>query len=176
MELVSDPRDGRATRIAATARLSEFDEPSTVAVQEAFLDQTFAPVTWEPVDEHRVLGSYTHGSHLVRAELVFDDDGDLVDFISDDRLRAARGNSYVGQRWSTPLTGYRVLRGRRVATLGSARWHAPEPEGVFANVEMAVDDLETGSHPVPARPPDAIGSTQAGAGTSTPAPCPVAVP
>ena len=109
-----------------------------------------APVTWQAIDDHRVLGTYVHGSHSVRAELVFDDDGDLVGFTSDDRLRAGPAGSYQQQHWSTPFAGYRTLHGRRVAATGSAWWHAPE--GAFAYIEMTIDDLVTGpAAPLPVR-------------------------
>ena len=42
VELVTDPRDRRATRVVPTARLAELDEPTAVAMQEAFLARTFA--------------------------------------------------------------------------------------------------------------------------------------
>ena len=42
VELVTDPRDRRATRLVPTARLAELDAPTAVAVQEAFLARSFA--------------------------------------------------------------------------------------------------------------------------------------
>jgi hypothetical protein len=63
-----------------------------------------APVSWESVDDHRVRARYTVGEHTVCAELEFNDDGDLVDFISEDRLRmSADGKSLTPMPWSTPL-------------------------------------------------------------------------
>ena len=101
-----------------------------------------AQVTWQPVDRHHVRGAFTSGSHTVTAELVFDDGGALVGFVSDDRLRASQdGRTFTPQRWSTPVGDYRTVDSRRVATCGEARWHAGDPEGEFAYVEMRVDEL-----------------------------------
>ena len=102
-----------------------------------------APVVWDVLDAHRVRGTYTHGAHTVSAVLVFDGDGWLVDFVSDDRLRASSdGRSFTVQRWSTPLHGRTELGGHRLAAVGEARWHAPAPEGTFDYLEFVVDDLE----------------------------------
>ena len=76
------------------------------------------------------------------AELVFNSDGDLVDFISDDRSRASTdGKSFTRLRWNTPITEYREVRGRRVPVSGTAMWHAAQPEGHFCYIEFHVDDL-----------------------------------
>lgn len=92
---------------------------------------------WEPIDERAVRVMYTHGAETVRAELHFDELGQLVDFISDDRLRAAPdGRSFTRQRWSTPLENYRSFGARRVGTHGTARWHAPEGTFVYADFEL----------------------------------------
>jgi hypothetical protein len=107
-----------------------------------------APVTWVPLDEHRVQGTFEHAGNVVRAELVVDDAGQLVDFVSDDRLRSSPdGRSFLPQRWSTPLTGYRDFDGRQLSSLGAARWHAPEPEGEFGYLEFVIDRLV--ANPVP---------------------------
>jgi hypothetical protein len=99
-----------------------------------------APVAWEAVDEHRVRGTYTLGAQTITAELVFDDDHDLVDFVSDDRLRAApNGRSFTRQRWSTPLRDHRWFGPRRIASIGEGRWHAPPPDGQFPYLEFHVD-------------------------------------
>jgi hypothetical protein len=102
-----------------------------------------APVAWETLDDHRVRGAFTNGEHTVTAELVFDDEHRLVDFVSDDRLRASPdGRSFTPQRWSTPISGYRVLGDRRVGATGEAHWHAPGPDGEFAYIELVVDDID----------------------------------
>ncbi|WP_371825949.1 DUF6544 family protein [Nonomuraea turcica] len=82
---------------------------------------------------------------------------ELVDFVSDDRLRAsAEGRTFTRQRWSTPIRSYRHLHGGRVAVAGEAQWHAPAPEGRFSYVEFHVDDIayNTGHSATP-RAPDA---------------------
>lgn len=101
-----------------------------------------APVRWQPVDSHHALGSFTAGDHTVSAMLTFDDDGDLTDFVSEDRLRASQdGSSFTAQRWSTPVQRYRTFETRRVVSSGEGHWHAPEPEGDVTYLEFNVDDL-----------------------------------
>jgi hypothetical protein len=108
-----------------------------------------APIRWSPIDEQRVRGTFTNGAQTVAAELVFNADHELVDFISDDRLRAsADGTSFTRQRWSTPIHAYQDLRGRRVAVVGEGRWHAPAPEGEFSYIEFHVDDLWYNVRPI----------------------------
>jgi hypothetical protein len=110
-----------------------------VLAPAALLD---APVTWSNANRYHVTGSFTNGPYTVVAELRFNEDADLVDFISDDRLRASSdGKSFTVQRWSTPIQQYRTLGTRRVCVTGEARWHAPEPEGTFTYLEFNVDSI-----------------------------------
>ncbi len=119
-----------------------------------------APVRWTAVDAQHVRGAYTNGTQTVTAELTFNEAGDLVDFSSEDRLRAsADGRSFTPQRWSTPLSGHRVdAHGQRVLTAGEGRWLASAPEGWFTYVELHFDDIVYNVHS-----PD---------GTAEPAPVP----
>ena len=108
-----------------------------------------APVTWQRVDDHHVCGTFINGAHTVTAELVFSDDHDLIDFISDDRLRASSdAKNFTPQLWSTPVREYRTIDSRRVGTHGEGRWHAPKPEGEFAYLEFNLDQItyNTGTH------------------------------
>ncbi len=98
-----------------------------------------APVTWQVVDEHHIRGAYTYGINTVTAELTFNDDHELVDFVSDDRGAASTDGTFTPQRWSTPLAGYRSLGASRLATVGEAHWHAPD--GEFAYLEFLLDDI-----------------------------------
>jgi hypothetical protein len=106
-----------------------------------------APVRWTAVDAHRVRGTFTDGDQTVSAELTFDANNDLVNFVSADRLRAsADGKSFARQVWSTPLADYRDTNGRRVLVMGEGRWRAPPPEGLFTYVEFHVDDIAYNLH------------------------------
>jgi hypothetical protein len=106
-----------------------------------------APVRWTDIDARHVRGAFTNGDQIVSAELTFDADHDLVDFVSEDRLRAsADGKTFVHQTWSTPLTGHRESGGRRVLVLGQGRWEAPEPEGSFTYVELHIEDIAYNVH------------------------------
>ena len=96
---------------------------------------------WEPKDERRAIVRLTRGAVTVSAELVFDERGDLVDFVSDDRLRSSPdGKVFTLQRWSTPVRGYRSFGARRLATHGSACWH--DPAGTFSYLELDLTEIE----------------------------------
>ena len=76
------------------------------------------------------------------AVLTFDAEHDLVDFVSEDRLRASTdGKTFTAQRWSTPLSEHREANGRRVMTVGEGRWHAPPPEGQFTYIDFHLDAI-----------------------------------
>lgn len=144
--------DGRATMRIRPAGLvtvvdaagPEMDQGETVTALNdmcflapaALLD---ADVTWHETGGRTVGVEYRLAGRTVRATLVFDEAGDLVDFVSDDRFRSA-GKAFVAQRWSTPLTDYREVAGRRVASQGDARWHGPE--GPFPYIELRIDAIE----------------------------------
>jgi hypothetical protein len=73
--------------------------------------------------------------------LTFDDQHQLIDFVSDDRLRSsADGRTFTPQRWSTPIADYRNFDGRRVGALGRACWH-PADEPSFDYLEFHADDI-----------------------------------
>jgi hypothetical protein len=101
-----------------------------------------ASVQWTAVDAHHVRGVFTNGNQTVSAELTFNAEHDLVNFASEDRLRASTdGKSFTRQGWSTPLTGHRKSDGHRVFAVGEAQWRAPQPEGPFTYVEFHLDAI-----------------------------------
>ena len=133
----------------------EMDRGETVTVfndlvvlaPSAILD---APVRWTAVDADHVHGTFTDGDQTVSAELTFDANHDLVDFVSEDRLRASMdGKTFEHQTWSTPLAAHREANGSRVLEMGEGRWHAPPPEGPFTYVEFHIDDIAYNVHDHP---------------------------
>ena len=101
-----------------------------------------APITWQRIEANRVRGTFTNGTQQVTADLVFDTEGNLVDFISDDRARASQdGTSFTWQRWSTPAPEFSTMVARRLCTRGEAWWHAPDPVGPYPYIEISVDEI-----------------------------------
>ncbi len=101
-----------------------------------------APIRWTGIDATRVHGTFTNGAQSVSAELRFDADDNLVDFVSPDRSRASSdGTSFTPLPWSTPLSAHQVMDGRLVLAEGEGRWDAPQPEGSFAYLEFHLDDI-----------------------------------
>ena len=80
-----------------------------------------APVTWVVVDGRTVRGTFTNAGYTVSADLIFDDNGDLVDFRSEDRSMS-EGKTMRRLPWATPLSGYRSFGDVRLAALAETRW------------------------------------------------------
>jgi hypothetical protein len=98
-------------------------------------------IVWEAVDHHTARASFTNAGHAIRAELSFNDAGQLTNFWSDDRCQISRaGRRMNAVRWSTPLSGYRWFGPVRHAAGGEARWH--EVTGEYSYIELAFDDVQ----------------------------------
>jgi hypothetical protein len=101
-----------------------------------------APVVWQALDDTHARGTFTSGANTVSADVTFDGEGDLIDFVSDDRLQASRdGSAFTPRRWSTPVGDYSTIDGRRVATCGEARWHPSEPQSSYSYLEFNLDHI-----------------------------------
>jgi hypothetical protein len=99
-----------------------------------------APITWQVVDAHHVRATYTYGTNTISAELVFNDQCELVDFISDDRTAVSTdGKTFTPQRWSTPVSGYREMGASHLGTIGEGHWHALD--GEFTYLEYNLDAI-----------------------------------
>lgn len=111
LPLVDAEGDG-FTRAETVTVLNDF----CVMAPAVLIDDRFR---WQEAGDDRVRVTFTNGSRTVSAWLHFDPDGDLVDFVSDDR-HALAGD---GDTWSTPLRAYREFGVARLASEGEAIWH-----------------------------------------------------
>ncbi len=93
------------------------------------------PFTWETTGDDTLHATFSNAGHQVSATLTFDSAGDLVGFVSDDRWQAPPP-SERNVPWSTPISGYRVLDGIRVATHGEANWIAPTGEWTYGRFDV----------------------------------------
>ncbi len=93
-------------------------------------------IKWTPVDEHSASCTMEDGGVKVAATLYFNDDGALVDFVTDDRYFTKPDGEYVRTRWSTPVRDYRTVGGVTFPTYGEAVWHLPEGDFLYAKFHM----------------------------------------
>jgi hypothetical protein len=101
-------------------------------------------IQWEPIDQRSVRARYTAAGNTIDAVLSFNDAGELVNFVSDDRLVASPdGRRFTRERWSTPSSNYRQFGPWRVASRGEGRWHPAS--GEYAYIEVELLDLRTGA-------------------------------
>ncbi|WP_156423857.1 DUF6544 family protein [Erythrobacter sp. YT30] len=91
---------------------------------------------WTAVDDKSAKVEFTLGANTVSAELIFNDAGELVDFISEDRGMMQKDGTLRTARWSTPLGNYRRFGNWRLASEGDAIWHLPEGPFTYGHLRL----------------------------------------
>jgi hypothetical protein len=99
-------------------------------------------IRWETVDERTARAHYTVGPNTVSAVLSFNDAGEWVDFVSDDRSAlSADGKEFVRQRWSTPVRDYQIFGPLRLMSHGEGLWHGPDGPYTYIELELLALDI-----------------------------------
>jgi len=94
-------------------------------------------ITWEPIDAHTARARFTLQANSIRAELRFNDQGELIDFASDDRSAGSPdGTTFTRMRWTTPMRDYAQVGPARVATRGDAVWHPASGAYAYGEFEL----------------------------------------
>jgi len=145
--------DGKATMRVKIAGLfpvvdgkgAEMNQGETVTV---FNDMCLlAPATlvddrieWEPIDELTAKASFTNEGITISAVLYFNEEGQLINFMSDDRYYSPTGDTYERVRWSTPVSQYKNINGFNLPTYGEAIWNFPD--GDFCYAKFYINDIQ----------------------------------
>jgi hypothetical protein len=93
-------------------------------------------LTWHPSDDQKAGVAFENGPYKVAATLHFNADGELVNFVSEDRAALQDDGSLRILRWSTPMRKYKEFAGRKFATEGEAIWHYPEGEFTYGKMTL----------------------------------------
>ena len=93
-------------------------------------------IRWTPVSDRTIEARFAHEGQTIAATLEFDEQGLLRDFSSEDRFLSTDGKEYARHRWSTPISGYAELAGRKVVSRAQAVWHLPEGPFPYARFEL----------------------------------------
>ncbi|MAO11325.1 MAG: hypothetical protein CMC07_10675 [Flavobacteriaceae bacterium] len=94
-------------------------------------------IRWEKVDATSVRAFFTNKQITISAVLKFNENNQLINFISDDRLDVSVGKKY---RFSTPVSNYKNINGYMLPTFGEAIWHYPQ--GKFTYGKFTIENVE----------------------------------
>jgi hypothetical protein len=93
-------------------------------------------IIWKEIKDNEVGATFTNKGITINATLQFNDKGELINFISDDRYFSAATKQMQKVRWMTPVSGYKETDGIRFPTFGEAIWVLPEGNFTYAKMNI----------------------------------------
>ncbi len=93
-------------------------------------------IRWEAMDSLTAKATFTNAGRTISALLYFNQQGELVNFSSDDRFMSEDGITSRNYRWTTPVRNYQDFGGRKVATEADVIWHLPGGEYTYGKFRL----------------------------------------
>lgn len=88
-------------------------------------------IQWKVIDSLSSKATFTNKHISISALLYFNNKGELINFVSDDRYRIASDMDRKVVRFSTPVKNYVEHNGRRYPSYGEAIWSLPEGDLIY---------------------------------------------
>jgi hypothetical protein len=100
-------------------------------------------IAWEPINDSTAKATFTNGAIKVSAVLYFNQQGQLIDFISNERYET---NIKQWLPFSTPVSEYKNINNMNLISYGEAVWHYPDSAFVYGkfwakNIEYNIMSL-----------------------------------
>jgi hypothetical protein len=119
----------------------EMDQGETVTL---FNDMCFiAPaslidrkIEWHEIDSKTIDAQFTNGNITVGATLFFNEEGEIVNFLSNDRFETTDGKSYKNYPWLTPVTGYSNINGYRLPSGAKLIYKHPDEDLCYGEFRL----------------------------------------
>ena len=123
------------------ARGKEMNQGETVTL---FNDMCFmAPaslidrnIEWKEIDNKTIDAKFTNGSITISATLYFTEEGELANFLSNDRFETADGKIYKNYPWLTPVTGYTNMNGYRLPSGAKLIYKHPDEDFCYGEFNL----------------------------------------
>ena len=90
-------------------------------------------IQWDTIDSVSAKAIFDDGTNKIAATLFFNSEGQLINFISDDRYAISEMKQF---RFSTPVRDYKIINGRRIPTYGETTWHYPESDFIYGKFNL----------------------------------------
>lgn len=117
----------------AKAETVTFLNDMCIFAPSALLDKR---LSWKEIDSSSSEVTLTNDKFKVTAVLYFNECGELVNFISEDRYALQDDGSMKPARWSTPVSDYKDFDGRKIPTTGQTIWHYPEGNFIYGKFKL----------------------------------------
>lgn len=93
-------------------------------------------ILWQSIDSSTVKATFTNNGIKINALLYFNDKGELINFVSEDRYYSPTGKTYENYKWSTPIKDYKDYGGIRISSNGEAVWSLPEGDYIYGKINV----------------------------------------
>lgn len=93
-------------------------------------------IVWLEVVGNKVKASFSNHGIAISAWLHFNEKGELINFVSEDRYATENDGAIVKHKWSTPLRDYKVINGYKLASYAEAIYTYPEGDFTYATFTL----------------------------------------
>ena len=93
-------------------------------------------LSWKEIDSLSCQVTLENGKYKVSAILSFNQNGELINFVSDDRYVLQNDGTMKRMRWSTPVKDYKEFDGRRIPTYGETIWNYPDGDFTYGTFRL----------------------------------------
>ncbi len=93
-------------------------------------------IVWLEVGENKVKASFTNNGITISAWLYFNEKGELVNFVSEDRYALGENGTIAQHKWSTPLRDYKTINGYKLASYAETIYTYPEGDFTYATFTL----------------------------------------
>ncbi len=93
-------------------------------------------IQWIVIDSLTTIAIFTNEGIKISAMLYFNEEGQLINFVSNNRYYSPTGENFEKVVWSTPVSDYRVANGYNLAMYGEAVWKFEDEDFCYAKFKI----------------------------------------
>jgi hypothetical protein len=93
-------------------------------------------IEWLEVEGNKVKASFSNNGITISAWLYFNEKGEMVNFVSEDRSALGENGETTKLKWSTPMRDYKVINGYKLASYAEAIYTYPDGDFTYATFEL----------------------------------------
>ena len=93
-------------------------------------------IEWLEVENNKVKASFTCNGITISAWLYFNEKGEMVNFVSEDRSALLANGQTKKLKWSTPLRDYKKINGYKLASYAEAIYTYPDGDFTYATFTL----------------------------------------